>query len=135
MKQGFKYGKEEKLKSRKQINQLFVEGKAINAFPLRLVYYKPSNAMDVPVKAGVSVSSRNFKRAVDRNRVKRLLREAYRLNKSSLLQHVEQSQQHLTLFIIYTDKILPAFEFINQKMQVALNKLIAATSERSPENN
>lgn len=86
--------------------------------------------MDVAVKAGVSVSSRNFKKAVDRNRVKRLLREAYRLNKASLVRHAQEKQQQLAIFIIYTDKTLPDFTTVNQKMQVALNKLIIATSER-----
>jgi ribonuclease P protein component len=134
MKDGFTYGKEQKLKSRKLITKLFAEGKAVNAFPLRLVYANPEATLDFPVKAGVSVSSRNFKKAVDRNRIKRLLRETYRLNQAGLLKHVEEKQQRLVLFIIYTDKVLPDFDSLNQKMQVALNKLIAATSERTTPN-
>lgn len=123
------FGKQEKLKSRKLIQQLFNSGKAISTHPLRLIYYLPEAPMDVPVKVGVSVSSRNFKKAVDRNRVKRLLREAYRLNKTVLLQHAEANNLQLTAFVLYTDKTLPDFAVVNQKMQVLLNKLITATSE------
>lgn len=127
------FGKEEKLKSRKLIEQLFAEGKAINAHPLRLVY-SISTKTDFFVKTGVSVSSRNFKKAVDRNRIKRILREAYRLNKLSLIEHAEKSNKQLSVFIIYTDKVLPPFNELNQKMQVILSKLIKATSETTSTN-
>lgn len=75
------------------------------------------------LQAGVTVSSRNFKKAVDRNRVKRLLREAYRLHKLQLKNELEQANKKMILFIIYTHKELPSFEEINKKMQVLLQKL------------
>jgi ribonuclease P protein component len=129
MKGANSFGKEEKLKSRKLINQVFAEGKAVSVTPLRLVYIQPTTEMDVPVKVGVTVSSRNFKKAVDRNRIKRLLREAYRLNKTELIDQSTKTGKQLAAFIIYTDKVLPEFSLINQKMQVILAKLIKATSE------
>jgi ribonuclease P protein component len=90
--------------------------------------------MDHVAKVGVSASARNFKKAVDRNRIKRLLREAYRLNKAVLVEHLEKTGQQFGIFIIYTDKVLPEYPVINQKMQVILSKLIKATSEATPEN-
>lgn len=129
MKGAYSFGKQEKLKSRKLIEQVFTGGKAIAATPLRLIYTKPQVEMDVPVKVGVTVSSRNFKKAVDRNRIKRLLREAYRLNKAELLAHVAETNQQIVAFIIYTDRMLPEYSVINEKMQVILAKLIKATSE------
>ena len=77
----FSYPKKEKLKSQKRIEQLFSEGKSVNAYPLRMVYLKSDFNGNTTFKTGVTVSKRNFKKAVDRNRIKRLLREAYRLNK------------------------------------------------------
>ncbi len=129
----FTFSKQEKLKSRKLIEQLFAEGKALTTPPLRLVYLLTDTPMNVPVKMGVSVSSRHFKKAVDRNRIKRLLREAYRLNKAPLLEHAKQTGIQLAAFLIYTDKALPEFRTINDKMPLILNKLIKATGE-TPKN-
>ena len=66
------YSKKEKLKSKKLIEKMFVEGRSISAFPLRLVYLETPFNDGVTIKTGVSVSKRHFKRAVDRNRIKRL---------------------------------------------------------------
>jgi len=130
----YTFGKAEKLKSRKQIEQLFAKGKAIAAHPLRIIYLAPEIPMDVPVKTGVTASSRHFKHAVDRNRIKRLLRETYRLNKHALWQHLQHHNRQLTMFILYTDKSLPDFETVNHKMQEILEKLIKATSEADTKN-
>ena len=77
----FKYPKNEKLKSKKTIDSLFTEGKSVGKYPLRLVFIPDNFEDDVPLKMGVSVSKKYFKKAVHRNRIKRLLRECYRLNK------------------------------------------------------
>jgi len=128
------YNRQEKLKSRKLIEQVFSQGKAINAHPLRLIYLLQKEKMDAPLKVGVTVSSRNFKKAVDRNRIKRLLREAYRLNKTELQAHAVNTAQQIAVFIIYTDRSLPDFELINEKTKLILNKLIKATSETASSN-
>lgn len=109
------YNKHEKLKSQKAIEKLFAEGKSVSAYPLRMVYLKNDDAL----KVGVSVSKRNFKRAVDRIRIKRLLREAYRLNKSVLLDNTVGSY---TLMILYANKELPDFELIDTKTKELLSK-------------
>src|SRR5690349_2446645 len=107
----FTLNKTERLKRRKIIEQLFSEGRAVTAFPIR-VQYKLGQPETAQLQAGFSVSSRNFKKAVDRNRIKRLLREAYRLQKAPLEQALQTKQQQLALFLIYTGKELPAYTLI-----------------------
>lgn len=91
-----------------------------------MVYKNISFSDDVPVKAGVSVSKRNFKKAVDRNRIKRLLRECYRLNKH-LVYH-ELNQKYVIMFL-YLGKEMPNFHDLNKKME---RLLIAFKSNIEP---
>jgi len=72
---------------------------------------------------GVGVSAKNFKRAVDRNRVKRLTREAWRLQKNELKEKTKAAQMQLNVFFIYTGKELPDFKTVKDKVAVALKKL------------
>jgi ribonuclease P protein component len=123
MAQQFTLKKAERLKRRKIIEQLFSEGRAVTAFPIR-VQYKMIEQLGVPLQAGFSVSSRNFKKAVDRNRIKRLLREAYRLQKNPLQEALQTKQQQLALFLIYTGKELPEYSLVYEKVQVVLKKLL-----------
>jgi len=109
------YNKHEKLKSQKTIEQLFLEGQSVSAYPLRLVYLKHGESL----KVGVSVSKRNFKRAVDRIRIKRLLREAYRLNKSMLINN---EVSDYALMILYISKDMPDFELVNTKTKKVISK-------------
>jgi ribonuclease P protein component len=119
----FTLKKAERLKRRKVIEQLFSEGRAVTAFPIR-VQYKMVDQLTVPLQAGFSVSSRNFKRAVDRNRIKRLMREAYRLQKLPLEQALQTKEQQLALFLIYTGKELPVYALVKEKVEVVLKKLL-----------
>jgi ribonuclease P protein component len=77
-----------------------------------------------PLQAGFGASSRHFKKAVDRNRIKRLSREAYRLQKQALLQRVKEKGVSMALFFIYTGKDLPDYATASEKIGVALQKLI-----------
>jgi ribonuclease P protein component len=115
----YSYNKNEKLKSRKMLNELFTKGKSFSVFPLKVFYMAMQETVNEPVKAGVGVSTRNFKKAVDRNRIKRLLRECYRLNKLSL----HSSQKRVAVFFLYTGKEMPDYAMLNAKMQTVLTRL------------
>jgi len=93
-----------------------------------------SEAQEFPLKAGVSVSSRNFKKATDRNHIKRLLREAYRTEKIPLLEFIKANDVQLALFILYIDKTLPDYTFVKSKMQFALERLIKQLHEKTAAN-
>jgi ribonuclease P protein component len=119
------FGKMEKLKSRKLIEELFARGKSINVFPIRISYIFSNLRTDEKplLQVGVSVSKRNFKRAVDRNGIKRLLREAYRLQKKELLELLTEQKKKGFVFFIYTDKQLPEYPIVFDTMTKCLSAL------------
>lgn len=111
------YPKIEKLKSRKRIAQLFVEGKTLTVFPLKLIYLNVDE-QEVKIKAGVTVPKKNFKSAVKRNHIKRLLRESYRLNKASVINNTEGK---FAFLFVYLGKETLAFETVERKMKQLLD--------------
>ncbi|GAA4942278.1 ribonuclease P protein component [Algibacter agarivorans] len=121
------YPKKEKLKSKKLIDQLFTEGQSVSAFPLRLVYMPTTFDEDVIAKTGVSVSKRNFKTAVDRNRIKRLLREVYRLNKADFFNNL--TTQH-AFMILYIGKDKPTFTQVETRMKILFEKFSNKISKK-----
>ncbi|OYW76501.1 MAG: hypothetical protein B7Y37_06505 [Sphingobacteriia bacterium 28-36-52] len=131
------YSKQEKLKSRKALEELFAKGKSFSVFPIKVFYTvtDQSNADGLVadpalVQAGVGVSSRIFKKAHDRNKVKRLLREVYRTQKQSLYTSV--ANQQLNVFFLYIGKELPVFADLQIAMEKTLEKLIRKINEPTP---
>jgi len=120
------YSKKEKLKSKKLIEKLFVEGQSVSAFPLRLVYMEVVFDDGSKQKTGVSVSKRNFKNAVDRNRIKRLLREAYRLQKGD---YFNNNTTQYAFMILYIGKEKPSFENVAIKMKQLFGVFLDKVSE------
>ena len=126
----FTFGKQEKLKSRKLIGKLFEEGKSVKKFPVRLVYLQTEHTSDFPIQVGFSVPKRNFKKAVDRNRIKRLLREAYRLQKGELYNELEKPYIFMFTFI---GKKEPTYVEAEQKIQQILALFKKAENNPSDE--
>ena len=126
----FTYKKTDKLKSRKQTQHLFSTGQAINVFPIRLIYtIEPisttGNAMPSSLlQAGVGAPSRTFRKAVQRNRVKRLLREAYRLEKPNFISQAKLDNKRVNLFFLYTDALVLRQVEIQGKLKEALSILV-----------
>jgi len=132
----FTLGKNERLKSRKQIEQLFSEGKKFSVTPFRIFYLLDSllttHNSQFAIQFGVAVSTKNFKRAVDRNRVKRLTREAWRLQKNELAEELKKVGKQLNVFFVYNHKELPDFNTVKEKVAVALKKLSQKINEDNP---
>ncbi len=114
------FDKREKLKSRKEIEFLFSEGKSISKYPIRLVYKKATYTQPAAIKTGVSVSKRNFKKAVDRNFIKRLLRETYRKNKYL----VPNTTHQFSFMFLYSGKKMPDYALIESKIKEILKKFV-----------
>lgn len=129
----FTLGKNERLKSRKLIEQVFEGGKGFNVFPFR-VAYKVIEIYPEHLQTGFGVSSRNFKKAVTRNRIRRMMREAYRLQKQALGFKLTEKNINLALFIMYTGKELPDQELIKEKISLILQRFIKKLDENDPSN-
>lgn len=119
--------KEERICSKLQIDRLFNGGKShsMTAFPIRAVYLlEPTNGQTEPVSILVSVPKRCFKRAVKRNRVKRQIREAYRLNKYTIINKVQALEgQSLMIAFIWLDDKLHDSEEVEKKVKNLLNRI------------
>ncbi|HTR31160.1 MAG TPA: ribonuclease P protein component [Puia sp.] len=132
----FSLNKREKLKSRQRIEQVFQEGKSLSLFPFKVWWLlqpaAPQKAAAPspvgPLQVGFGASSRHFKKAVDRNRIKRLGREAYRLQKHDLIRRLEAGGFCMAVFFIYTGKELPDHVTVSQKIGVILQKLVKEVS-------
>ncbi len=103
---------------------MFVEGKSVGVFPLRLFYLELPETERVPFKTAVSVSKKNFKSAVKRNFIKRLLRETYRLNKPQL---PEGSSKKYALLLLYVGKETPNFHDMEKTMKALFSKFLQQT--------
>lgn len=119
--QDFSFPKKEKLKGKKLIEQLFKKGESLSGFPLRLFFLKIDAPTDVKIKTGVAVPKKNFKSAVKRNRIKRLLRESYRLNKHLVFNNSEGS---FAFLILYLGKEMPDYQKVEKSMQIVLQKFL-----------
>ena len=118
----FTYPKNEKLKSKITIGLLFSEGKSVSKYPLRMVYYSAALGDDQKIKMGVSVSKKYFKKAVDRNYFKRVLRETYRLNKHILVDNLNKPYAFM---FFYQSKERLSYEEINTKTIQLFEKFVA----------
>ena len=119
----FLFKKDERLCSKKVIEKLFLEGKSIFVFPIKIIYLETKLPTNSPAQTAFSVGKRNFKRAVQRNLIKRRMREIYRLNKSKLYDVMGDKQ--LAVFFIYTGKTILEYNQIESAIIKGMKKLLA----------
>lgn len=119
----FTLPKEERLSRKRDVDQLFAKGRTFVAFPLRVVYLIVKGEFLVPSSFLVSVSKKRFKRAVDRNRVKRQMREAYRVRKHELLEVLAGSDRRIWIAFLYMDKEIYPQVKIEKAMEKAIQIL------------
>jgi len=119
----FSFQKAERLCSKKIIDKLFAQGKSVFVFPVKMVYLEIQLPSKYPVQAAFSVGKRNFKRAVQRNLIKRRMREAYRLNKSKFYDGITEKQ--IAVFVIYTGKTILEYLQIEVAIKKGIKKLLS----------
>lgn len=125
MSRTFTLGATERLKSRKALEAVFSEGKGFMLFPYRVLFRPVSEGLSFTV----GVSARNFKKATDRNRLKRQTREAYRLQKNELKTVLQEKKQGLQLFLNYTSKSKEEYQLIHTSIGKIMDKLIRLVHE------
>ena len=119
--------KSERLSGKINLDNLFTKGSSFIEYPLRIVYIITERTDASTVKILPGVSKKRFKKAVDRNRIKRLIRESYRLNKAEITDHFHRQNKciHIAFFCISPD--LPEFGLVQKKMKNALSRIIEKT--------
>ena len=123
MKEDFTFPRVEKLKSKKMIENIFKNGFVVKSYPIRVQFVFHDNTEAPRCQVSVSVSKRHFKSAVDRNRIKRQLREIYRLNKKNLITKLDASNKRLAMMIIYTSGEKLDYSTIEHKVLTTLAKI------------
>jgi len=118
------FPKKEKLCGEIRVGRLFAEGEAFIAYPLRVVYKFSEEREDSGVKILISVPKKKIKKAVHRNRIKRQIREAYRLNKAVLLESCLNNDKSLQIAVTYLSEKLPEYEVIEDKIKLTLTRLL-----------
>lgn len=118
------FPKKEKLCGEIRVGRLFAEGEAFIAYPLRVVYKFSEEREDSGVKILISVPKKKIKKAVHRNRIKRQIREAYRLNKAVLLESCLNNDKSLQIAVTYLSEKLLEYEVIEDKIKLTLTRLL-----------
>jgi ribonuclease P protein component len=117
------FRKQERLTARKIFEQMVSEGKSASDTGFRLVWLKTELPAPVPVQIAFSIPKRIFKNAVDRNRIRRLMRESYRKNKSSLIAFLSERNSQCAVLLVYTGKTIPSYIITEEKIKILLQRL------------
>jgi len=125
------FGKEEHLCGKTAIDELYNTGERFFLYPFRILYKRVPKE-SVPVRCLVNAPKRRFKHAVDRNRLKRLMREAYRKNKHALFEMMEKEDATMQVAITYNGDTIESQAFVEKRMRKVLEQIIQGKDGTNP---
>jgi ribonuclease P protein component len=125
----YSLGKEERLKSSLRIQELLKNGQSFSVFPLKIYWDTSPSGQEYPVRVAISVPKKKIRRAVDRNLMKRRIREAYRLNKEIIYQPLKNREMNISLLILFLSDEFLTFEKLEPAMKKLLGKLVKSLPE------
>ncbi len=123
----FTFDKAERLTLKRDIDNLFDTGRPVSVAPLRLIF-RPAVSRDVPVKVLITVPRKKFRKAVHRNRIKRLMREAWRLNRQQLFDQLSSTIYLDIAFIYIGDKANISYSEIESSLVKGFEKIVRQLS-------
>ncbi len=129
----YTFNKKEKLTGERIIQDVFASKNKFLSYPLKINYLLIQAEQKESIRVLIGCPKRNFKKAVDRNRIKRLLREAYRLNCHPLKNHLQTTHQKMSLAIVFIGEEMPNFDLIEHKIKKIITRLIQDTPLSSSE--
>ncbi len=118
------FRKNERLCGKKSIDELFLNGKIFHVHPFKIIWLTAIENNGSPARVVITVPKRNFKKAVQRNRTKRLIREVYRRQKSVLYQHLTELNTEINFALIYTGKEILKYQELEERIILILDRLI-----------
>lgn len=118
------FRKTERLCSKKSIEELFLNGIAFHIYPFKIIWLTVVESSESPARVVISIPKRNFKKAVERNKAKRLVREAYRKNKTVLYQYLIENKTEINFALIYTGNKILSYQELEKKIILILNRLM-----------
>jgi len=131
MSQGiYSFSKKEHLSNKRSISLLFEKGYSFWSHSFSVIWCYSDRPIPFPAQMAISVTKKSFKRAVDRNRIKRLVREAWRLNKNSLYDLLKGKDRQIIIMLVYTGKEIPDFHDVNNQIKNVISKILLLLSAR-----
>lgn len=121
------FRKTERLSGQTTVEELIKNGHSFFVFPFRIIWSATEDELPFPAQIAFAVPKRNFKSAVKRNRIKRLLRESYRLNKNPFYEELQKRNKRMRVLVIYTQRQMPTQAETEGKIILTLRRLIQAS--------
>ena len=127
--------KVERLSGKSSIQHLFRKGRRFRIDPFSVIWILRTESAEIPVRFGISVSKKISKKAVERNKIKRQVREAYRTTKQALSEQLTNNEKQIDFFLVYNGEIHTHTDILREKIILILNRLNALHGQTTRSDN